>query len=171
MKNLIKISLILVAMVAYSATSFGQGATDHVSTNAKIITPITITGDKALEFGDVAVNANAGTVVITTAGVASRTGGVSLPNSGATRSQATFDVTGENSQTYAITVVNSSVDITDGTNTMTVNNIVTDPTPTGTLSGTGTQTINVGGTLNVAGGQAPGTYTNTTDLEIHVDYN
>ena len=172
MKNLIKISLILVAMVAFGATSFAQQtATAHVSTNARIITPIDITGVDALEFGDVAVGSTGGTVVISTAGIASTTGDITLPNTGATRSQATFTVTGEANQTYSITLTNATVVITDGTNNMNVSTFVTDPTPTGTLNGSGTQTLNVGGTLTVAGGQAPGTYTNATDLEVTVEYN
>ncbi len=173
MKNLIKISLILVAMVAFGATSFAQQTSvAHVATNARIITPINIVGVDALEFGDIAVDAtNGGTVTISTAGVASTTGDVTLPNSGATRSQATFTVTGEANQTYSITLTNATVVITDGTHNMNVSTFVTDPTPTGTLNGSGTQTLNVGGTLTVAAGQASGTYTNATDLEVTVQYN
>jgi len=47
---------------------------------------------------------------------------------------------------------------------------VSDPLTTGTLTG-GAQTVNVGATLNVEGGQAAGVYTNTTDLTVTVNYN
>jgi hypothetical protein len=53
---------------------------------------------------------------------------------------------------------------------MTVGTFVSDPLTTGTLTG-GAQTVNVGATLNVEGGQAAGVYTNTTDLTVTVNYN
>jgi len=53
---------------------------------------------------------------------------------------------------------------------MTVNSFISNPSATGTLS-SGSQTLQVGGTLNVAAAQAAGTYTNTTDMTVTVNYN
>ncbi len=57
---------------------------------------------------------------------------------------------------------------------MTVTAFTSDPSGTGTLTG-GTQTLTVGGTLNVNAGQAAGTYSTAssggTPLTITVNYN
>jgi hypothetical protein len=54
---------------------------------------------------------------------------------------------------------------------MTVNAFTSSPSATGTLSGTGSQTLTVGATLNVAAGQAAGSYTNSTGVLVTVNYN
>ena len=54
---------------------------------------------------------------------------------------------------------------------MTVDNFVSNPSGTGLLSASGSQTVNVGATLNVAANQVAGTYENTTDLKVTVNYN
>jgi hypothetical protein len=53
---------------------------------------------------------------------------------------------------------------------MIVNGFNSTPSTTGTLSGTGAQTVAVGATLNVVGGQAPGTYT-AAGFPVTVNYN
>ena len=174
MKKLVKISLVLVAMIAFGATSFAQQqATAHVSTDARIIAPITITGTQSLEFGDIAVGTSGGTATVATDGTTGTTGDVSLPTAGggASRHNAIFTVGGLANATYSITLTNSSITLTSGANNMSVGTFVTDPTPTGTLDASGAQVINVGGTITVSGSQAEGTYTNAQDLEITVAYN
>jgi hypothetical protein len=175
MKKLVKISLVLVAMIAFGATSFAQQqATAHVSTDARIIAPITIAGTQSLEFGDIAVGTTGGSATVATNGSTSTTGDVSLPSAGggASRHNAIFTVGGLANATYTITLTNATITLSDGgANTMSVGTFVTDPTPTGTLDGTGAQVINVGGTITVSGSQAVGTYTNAQDLEITVAYN
>jgi hypothetical protein len=54
---------------------------------------------------------------------------------------------------------------------MTVNTFTSSPSVTGALSTGGTQTLTVGATLNVAAGQAAGTYTNATGVPVTVNYN
>jgi len=54
---------------------------------------------------------------------------------------------------------------------MTVNAFTSNPSGTGTLSSGGTQTLNVGATLNVAAAQTAGTYTNATGVAVSVNYN
>ena len=53
---------------------------------------------------------------------------------------------------------------------MTVNAFVSNPSGTGALTA-GSQTLQVGGTLIVGAAQAAGTYTNTTDMTVTVNYN
>jgi hypothetical protein len=54
---------------------------------------------------------------------------------------------------------------------MSVGTFVTNPTPTGLLSAGGTQTLQVGATLSVNGGQAPGLYTTQAGNEFTVTVN
>lgn len=54
---------------------------------------------------------------------------------------------------------------------MTVTAFTSTPTPTGTLDGTGAQTIDVGATLNVSANQPSGTYISGTPFTVTVNYN
>jgi len=65
----------------------------------------------------------------------------------------------------------TTVNITSGSNTMTVNTFTSSPATTGTLSSGGTQDLKVGATLNVSAAQAAGTYTNSTAVPVTVNYN
>jgi hypothetical protein len=60
--------------------------------------------------------------------------------------------------------------ISNGGNDMTVDTWTSTPTPTGTLTG-GTQTLNVGATLNVPASSPAGIYTSATPFNVTVNYN
>jgi hypothetical protein len=100
------------------------------------------------------------------------TAGVTLPATAGTFNAATFTVGGETGYTYAITLPAASFDLADGggTNAMAVTDVVSAPANTGTLTA-GSEVISVGATLNVGAAQVAGTYTNTTDLAVTVNYN
>ncbi len=139
--------------------------------SATIVTPITITKTTDMNFGNVAVQAaTGGTVVMTPAGSRSATLGVTLPGTPGTVSAASFTVNGEAGYTYAITLPVSVTISDNASHSMTVNTFTSTPTPTGLLTG-GTQTLDVGATLNVAAGQAAGTYTSGTPFTVTVNYN
>ena len=53
---------------------------------------------------------------------------------------------------------------------MTVSDFICDLGAAGTLTG-GTQTLNIGATLNVGVDELAGTYTNASDLSVTVNYN
>lgn len=166
MKKILAISIVLVA---FAATTFGQVSATALAT-ATIVTPIAISKTIDMNFGNVAVNALSGTVVLAPAGTRTFTGGVTLPAAAGTVTAASFTVTGNTAATYSITLPAAATTITSGGNTMTVNAFTSTPTPTGTLTG-GTQILLVGATLNVAGGQAPGTYISGTPFTVTVNYN
>ena len=173
MKNITKVLAIAVVALGLSNSSFAQ-ATATAAASATIITPITIVKNVDMNFGNVAVSATlAGTVVLSPAGVRSTggAGGVTLPATTGTVAAASFTVSGQASYTYAITLP-STCTITDaGSHTMTVDGFNSTPSATGTLSGTGSQTLTVGATLNVAAAQAAGTYTNASGVPVTVNYN
>jgi hypothetical protein len=169
MKTIKRLSVCLV-MFAFSAAIFAQvSATSTAS--ATIVGPIAIANTAALNFGNVAVNATAGTVVINPAGVRSVTGGCTLPAITGSPAAASFNVTGAANYTYAITLPSAATTISSGANNMTVDAWTSTPSSTGTLSAAGAQTLTVGATLHVAGSQAAGTYTSATPFTVTVNYN
>lgn len=169
MKQIIKFFALAIVMVAFSANTFAQVSATATAT-ATIVSPIAITKTADMNFGNVAVTAVAGTVVLSPAGVRTPAGGVTLPATIGTVTAASFTVTGTPGYTYSITLPGVPTTIASGGNTMTVDNFTSTPTPTGTLTG-GTETLNVGATLNVAGSQAPGTYVSATPFTVTVNYN
>ena len=76
-------------------------------------------------------------------------------------------MTGEGANTYSITLP-SSATLTSGGDTMTIDTFNHDAGGTPTLSG-GSDTFNVGATLNVGATQAGGTYSGT--FSVTVNYN
>ena len=146
--------------------------TATATASSTIVTPIGITKTVDMNFGNVAINSTtAGTVVLAPAGTRTSTGGVTLPATAGTVAAAEFNVTGANNYTFSITLPSTSHEIKSGSNTMSVTGFTSTPTPTGTLSATGSATVKVGATLNVSAGQAAGTYTSVTPFEVTVNYN
>jgi hypothetical protein len=169
MKNLGKTFLMGLVMVAFSLNALGQVSANATAT-ATIVTPIAIANASDMNFGNIAVIATGGTVVLTPAGVRSATGDVTLPATTGTVSAASFNVTGTANFTYSITLPAAAITISNGTDNMTVDTWTSDPTPTGDLGAGGAQTLNVGATLNVAGGESFGTYTGGP-FTVTVNYN
>jgi hypothetical protein len=157
----------LVAGLALSATgAFAQSsATASANATARIIAPITLAQVTDLNFADV-VSAAAGTVVLPPVGARSFTGGATA-GSATGVAAASFTVGGQASATYAITLPAGTITITSGAgDIMTVGTFTSSPSGTGTLSGTGSQTLLVGGTLNVGASQPQGTYTGTFNVTV-----
>jgi hypothetical protein len=169
-----KVIIFLVAVGGFAVSSFGQASvTANAPATANIVTPLGITKTVDMNFGNIAVNANAGTVILSTTNTRTVTGGITLPGTAGTVAAAQFSVTGQNGYTYSITMPSSALTLTrtSGSETMTVDTWVNNVGPTGTLSVSGAQTIIVGATLNVGGSQVAGEYKNTTGFPITVNYN
>ena len=164
-----KLFVISVVLLGFLSTTFGQ-VSGTATASATIITPIAISKTIDMNFGNVAVSAVAGTVVLSPASGRTKTGGVTLPIISGTISAASFNVTGLGSYTYTITLPSTPLTISSGANTMTVNSFTSTPSGTGTLSG-GLQVLNVGATLNVGVNQAAGVYTSATPFAVTVNYN
>jgi hypothetical protein len=164
-------SLITIVMIAVTTGVMAQ-ETATASSSATIVAPIGIAQSTDMNFGNVATNATGGTVVLSPAGGTTPSGGVTLPANTGTVTAAAFDVTGEGAYTYTITLPSSAIILSDAgaANQMTVGTFISNPATTGALT-SGAQTVNVGATLNVAGGQVAGVYTNASDLTVTVNYN
>ena len=157
-------------LFAVNAALFAQASATATAT-AVIVGPIGISNTANMNFGNVAVGASPGTVVLTPAGGRTPTGGVTLPATTGTVAAAAFTVTGAAGYTYAITLPSAALTISSGANSMTVDNWTSNPTPTGTLDGGGSQALTVGATLHVSGSQAAGNYTSATPFTVTVNYN
>ena len=169
MKQLSTISAGLIAMLCITTKTFAQ-VTVSANATATIVTPISIAKTADMDFGNVAVQSStAGTVVLAPDNSRVQTGGVTLPATTGTVSAATFTVSGEGSYSYTITLP-SSITITNAAINMTINTFTSTPSGTGALS-SGSQTLKVGATLNVAAGQAAGTYTTATPFNVTINYN
>ena len=167
----IKFFAVAILFSGVSVISSAQ-VTATATASSTIVTPIGITKTVDMNFGNVAINSTtAGTVVLAPAGTRTSTGGVTLPATAGTVAAAEFNVKGANNYTFSITLPSTSHEIKSGSNTMSVTGFTSTPTPTGTLSATGSATVKVGATLNVSAGQAAGTYTSVTPFEVTVNYN
>ncbi|HNY03669.1 MAG TPA: DUF4402 domain-containing protein, partial [Bacteroidales bacterium] len=85
-----------------------------------------------------------------------------------------FTIEGVPGATYSITLPdNVTITNTSSGNleTMVVDNFTSDPTPTGQLSGAGSQTLYVGATVNAAASQAAGFYESLVAFDVTVNYN
>ncbi len=166
-------SLFMIIIMNAVITGAVAQETATASSSATIVAPIGIAQSVDMNFGNVATNSIGGTVVLTTGGSTSITGGLTLPANTGTITAAAFEVTGEANYTYTISLTMGAIILQDdaGTqNQMTVDNFVSNPDATGALT-SGVQTINMGATLNVADGQAAGVYRNSGGLTVTVNYN
>ena len=171
MKKMIKICALTALFLGLASVTFAQVSATATATGT-IVTPIGISTTTNMNFGNAAVSSALGTVIMTPASTRTATGGVTLPVVSGTVTAAAFAVTGVANYTYAITLPGSATSISDGNgHTMSVDTWTSDPTPTGTLDGTGAQTLYVGATLHVAGSQVAGTYVSGTPFTVTVNYN
>ena len=173
MKNLIALFAAIVLVSGFTSTVKAQAnATANAAGSATIITPLTISKTTDMNFGTVAVSATvAGTVVLTTTGTRTTSGGVTLPAIAGTVTNAVFTVNGLGTSGFTIALPSTDFILTDAaSHTMIVNAFTSTPTGPSALVG-GTRTITVGATLNVSAGQAANVYTNATGFPVTVCYN
>jgi hypothetical protein len=166
-------SLALACAAAFALPGQSQAASASATSSGIVVVPIAIAKSADLSFGKFAAGLG-GTLTVSTSGARTASGVTPLTSS--TTTAAKFDVTGENSATYTITVP-GTVTLTSGSDTMTfvpVNdlsggNATSGTVTSGALDGTGKQSIFVGGVLTVGAAQAPGSYSGS--LSLSVDYN
>jgi hypothetical protein len=173
MKSTKKIFVLISLLTVFAMSTFaqGNGTSATATSSATIITPISMSSDVPLAFGNLAVNSTAGTVVMTPASptVRTSTGGVTLPQTAGTYTAAHFIVGGQANSVYTIGLP-SSATITSSSNTMLVNTFLSSLTSnSGTLNSSGSDNFYVGATLNVNASQPSGTYSGT--FPVTVNYN
>ena len=146
----------VLAMFMTFSTSVlaGDGS---LTVNATVLTSASVTQNTALNFGTFALtdDSSAGTVD-TTGAATSNVDQMSAPTAGV------VDISGTASTVVNISVTNATLagPGADMIATLTV------PSATVTTDGSGAATSNVNGTLAVAAGQAPGSYTGTASVIV-----
>ncbi len=151
----------LVAVTALSATA-AVAADGTGSATVELVENLTIAQASGLDFGYVLQGAT-GTVVVAPDGTV--TGAAYLNNAAA----GVWNLEGQNGKTVTVTLP-ASVDLANGTNTLTVNGFTRDGAVNPTLLGTGTSVpFNLGATLNLNAaaplGVYSGTYTVTAEYQ------
>ncbi|MFA6127955.1 MAG: DUF4402 domain-containing protein [Bacteroidales bacterium] len=173
MKTSLKLFALGLVLMGFGVNANAQTTTTLAATpaSAKIITTLTLTAGTELKFGTFSISATTpGTVVISTAGDRSRTGGVDLAGIDVF-SAASYTVGGESGYQYGIVLPESDVTLTSGANTMAVNTFLAHTASagvdglTGTLGGSG-DTFTVGATLNVPAAKPIGTYSGSFNVTI-----
>jgi len=166
-------------LVALLASAGAQAASDTATATAVVLTPMTITKNVDMSFGNV-VGGN-GTVTVSTSNARTFAGNTAPSVSGGTAlAAAKFTVGGTAGQIYGITVT-PPANLSDGSgHNMTFTafwEALDAAAPTGIVAGTpatftpagATSYIYMGGSIVVGAAQVAGTYTGT--ITVSVDYN
>ena len=174
MKKLMLLTAAIMIMAGFSTRLFAQSSLNTAAA-ANIVSALTLVEGTNLHFGSMTIpTGGAVTVALSTSTVRTTagTGSITLLSQSPVAKNATYTVTGSAGFNYVIDLPDSPVTITSGSNTMTVDTFIAASNSTGLASGTltaGTDTFIVGGTLNLANGQAAGLYTG--QFNISVAYN
>ena len=138
---------------------------------ATAIVPLVITQTVPMDFGTVAGGPQPGTVILNTSGGRATSGDGQILASGA-GVPATFQITGQGGQAYSISYTIGVLDDAGSGMPMTVDTFT--DTSSGSIPAGGTETINVGATLNINANQAAGSYstaTGGTPYTVTINYN
>ncbi len=166
-----KVIITAFVILAFASASTAQSTATATAT-ATIIAPITLTKAVDMNFGNIAVGATGGTVLLPALAVPVRVagGGVTLPATAGTVTAAHFTVAGSLVATFAITLPSTvTLTRTSGTETMTAGSFTSTPSGTGALVA-GAADIYVGATLTVGASQVAGTYISPS-FNVTVNYN
>lgn len=171
MRNSLRLAVVGAALGAISfASAANAAATATATATAEVLDTLTLTADSPLDFGLIAANTG-GTVTVNADSTVAKTG--DLVSTG-TRSPAAFTVVGSAGTTVGLTLPTSASTLTlqgwtgaGAAPTMSLAGFNSNPGGAFQLNATtGDATFNVGGTLTVAGNQAPGVYSGTFDVSV-----
>ena len=157
------LSASLLSTTAIAATVTATG-------NANVLTPLTITENTQMEFGDVAglsLLDGASSVVLTTAGGTSSSDGATVFGTGLADAAGSFTVNGSGNLAYTISLpANNVVTLTGLGTPMSVDSFNHNAGGTPALSGN-TATFAIGATLTIPGGQTADSYSGSYDVTVN----
>lgn len=145
-----------------------QAATTTATVQANIVSTINLAALNGIEFGDISSSSTPGTVVISTDGTRTTTGGVTI-NSGSPGTPAKYEASGDPNALYSITLPASVILTSAGGDNMTVDNFISVPGTNGQLDAGGKENLNVGATMNVGSFQPFGAYSGI--MSTTIEYN
>lgn len=143
------IPLVLVGILAFFPAEGAQGE---------------ITTSQPLAFGSFVPGSMAGSLTVDTNGNIDSFSSLEYVQGDV--QEARFDVSSDSNTDYTIDLPNNNtVELTDESGSMYVNDFTSNPSGSGTLDG-GSQTLYVGATLEVGGGQSTGSYTGSFEVTV-----
>ena len=166
------IHFVFVIVIGFVLNISALGQTRSSATaSVTIVQPINLDKVRDLSFGNIVSGEIAGSVVIEPTAASNRisSGDVTLPTGSGTVQSAKFTVSGADGNTFSI-ILPSAITLSNGTNSMTVDNFTSTPSGSGTLT-SGSISIYVGAKLNVNAYQEAGEYISTQDFDVIVNYN
>lgn len=159
MKKLLIAGLLIVGMLVSASSAMAANTADGQA-DANVLTPIGITNTQGLNFG----NALSGeTITILNADVV--TADTVLTDKG-TQQAALFFVEGTAAESYT-TMVPADVTLNESGGATILATLDCDNTGADVLDGSGEDNITCGGSITLAGDQAPGAYSGTFTLEVN----
>ena len=164
-----------IAALGFTANSYGQADTATASSSIHIVTPISISKEVDLNFGNVIPGITGGSAAVpAVSGTPTRAflGDAYTPNGhDGTVTAAQFDVTGEVDYAYTIALPgDADVVMLNGANEIEVTTFTCSITPlSGGVLTAGAQTFYVGAKALIDQGQVAGNY--TADFDVSVVYN
>ena len=156
-----------IFMLTICACVPASAAVATATVTADITNTVFVSTINNLVFGDLSSGTQAGTLVLSSSGVRTTTGGVTV-NTAVAGSSAAFDVQGTPNASYSVTFP-AAVTMTNGSSNMKVDNLSYAPNTTNVIDASGQVTLFVGATLNVNSNQAYGNYSG--QLSFTIDYN
>lgn len=153
--------------LCFSSVVFSQ-ATASFSASVTVIQPVGITTTSNLKFSKIDAK-NGGEVTLTPNSTRTTSGGIVLAEGGVA-SAASFEISGEPGYTYDISLPNETYELSNGDETILINNFTSDFNSETALA-TGSQIINVGATIKLNPNQTPGNYVNHSGFNVDVNYN
>jgi hypothetical protein len=139
-------------------------ATLLLAQRAGALSPIDLTANANLGFGQIVATPAAGSVTVSPAGGRSASGGVVLGNAFGV-SAASLTAAGDANASYSLTLPTSAV-LNAGADSMTADGFTSTPSGSGNLGAGGTQAIALGATLHVGAHQHPAAYSGTYIVTI-----
>ena len=167
--NRLLVSAAVLGLVSASPAFAQAGASDNASApaSATVVAPISVTprAETELNFGQIAAANGPGTVSVDENGLLT-SATPDLVVAGSTGSAAVFDVEGAPDLAYSTTIPTPITLTGPGTD---MSASVSKSGGATNLSGTGTDTFSVVGTLSVAANQTPGSYSGTVNVTVQYD--
>ncbi|NNF96446.1 MAG: DUF4402 domain-containing protein, partial [Halobacteria archaeon] len=124
---------------------------------ARIVSTVNLITLSGLAFGEISASSAPGTIILEPGGARTSTWGATL-NSAVPGGPASFQIIGDPSSTYIISLPVSVTLRSANGQSMEVNQFTSLPSQAGQLDGGGRQILFVGGTLNVNANQLYGNY-------------
>ena len=156
-------ALLLISTLALIGQGWAGSITAPVS--ARIVSRVNLVTLSGMEFGEISASSAPGAIVLEPGGARTSTQGATL-NSAVPGSSATFEILGDPSATYIISLPDSVTLLSSNGQSMLLNQFTSLPSLTGQLDASGRQTLFVGGTLNVSPNQLFGNYTGVMSVTV-----